>query len=281
MERLVYQQDSVEAAIVEAPPGIQDEKRSSEVLGGIHKNRLPVGEGERSWLGAKISPAAGIWLANVRSTIRMGACSAYAEARCRKDTDFRYALIVSVERETKTLGMFQTGRNRMGGKAMGGRRVSYQEGIELATEFIEILKKNKLIERVEIAGSLRRKKVDSGDIDLVVIPTDGETMNQFLGSLWGWCKPKRKADPLKAKRSGLFKGVQIDVVLATNEDWGSNLMYLSGSAETNIAQRRHAQSMGLMLSNYGVMKDGVRIAGKTEEECYQALGLDWIEPENR
>jgi DNA polymerase (family X) len=61
------------------------------------------------------------------------------------------------------------------------------------------------------------------------------------------------------------------------------MQYFTGSIEHNVSVRQRAVRMGLKLSEYGLyrVEDDVKVAGATEEEVYQALGLQWIPPEMR
>ena len=169
---------------------------------------------------------------------------------------------------------------------MGGRRISWIEGQRIAERVIEHFWSKKLLERVEVAGSLRRycKSSDRdiqvlGDIDLCVIPREG--FNEELGAMFGWQKPRRKSDPLKAKKVGLIEGVQVDFYVTDREGWGAMMMFCTGSFPLNIIQRQKAKGLGFLLNEKGVWKGEQRIAGKTEQECYEALGLDWLESMER
>lgn len=167
----------------------------------------------------------------------------------------------------------------MGGKAMGGRRVSLEEGMDVALQVTEFLLQKGAISSAKVAGSLRRKKPEVGDVDLVVIPDTG--FNEVVGALFGWQKPKRKADPLKAKKSGLWNGVQVDLNPTTEDSMGAAMMFSTGSMETNIRQRVVAKAKGLLLNEKGLFRGEDKIAGPTEEGVYEALGLPFLKPEER
>ncbi len=160
---------------------------------------------------------------------------------------------------------------------MGGRRVSNAEARKIAA----MLEKEfeGLYDRWEIAGSVRRGIETAGDLDLVVIPREG--FNEKLGAMFGWQVPKRKADPLKTKKTGLVDEVQVDFNLTTQEAFGAALMFATGSPQVNIVQRQQAKRLGLLLNEKGVWRGETRIAGKTELECYEALELNWMEPRER
>lgn len=73
----------------------------------------------------------------------------------------------------------------------------------------------------------------------------------------------------------------MDVRIVAPESFGSALLYLTGSKAHSIALRRRARSLGCKLNEYGVFRGAERLAGATEEDAYQALGLPWIAPEPR
>lgn len=166
----------------------------------------------------------------------------------------------------------------MGGAAHGGRRVTYDEGMEIANKVIEWLKP--YISRWQVCGSLRRKRPTSGDVDLVVVPKSAGSevdLNRVLGERWGFKKTK----PDEAKHSGLIDGVQVDCSVCDNEMWGARIMHLTGSVEWNVMQRSAAKKKGMLLNEKGLWKNGKLLASRTEEEVYKALGQVWTKPEER
>ncbi len=79
----------------------------------------------------------------------------------------------------------------------------------------------------------------------------------------------------------LDSGLDVDLRVVPEESYGSALAYFTGSKDHNIALREISIKKGLKLNEYGLWRGEKRIAGKTEEEIYKALGLDYIEPEMR
>src|SRR5690606_10724264 len=73
----------------------------------------------------------------------------------------------------------------------------------------------------------------------------------------------------------------VDLRVLAPESYGAGLYYFTGSKAHNIAVRRLARERGLKLNEYGVWRDGRRIAGRTEREVAQAVGLPLIPPELR
>lgn len=150
---------------------------------------------------------------------------------------------------------------------------------ETAEELSDYLREFKSVEQVTAAGSLRRGRETVGDLDLLVTGREHALIadhfvkhprvRQVLG---------KGEDKVSVK---LDNDMQVDVRLLESESYGAALQYFTGSKEHNVALRERARKMGLKLSEYGLFKGEKAIAGRTEEEVYQKLGLAWIPPELR
>jgi DNA polymerase (family X) len=141
------------------------------------------------------------------------------------------------------------------------------------------------IDRVSVAGSVRRRKETVGDIDFLVSIKDGsdtylieKIMNTFVGM----------DDVVKIVNKGETKssiktkqGLDMDLRLVPSSSFGAALQYFTGSKEHNILLRRIAIKEGLKLNEYGLFRNNRKIKGETEEEIYERLGMDWIPPELR
>jgi len=153
------------------------------------------------------------------------------------------------------------------------------EILPLAKEIEERLKKVKGVKQISMAGSLRRRKETIGDIDILVVTSDPERiMKEFLtlpGIIKVWGKGKTKSS------IRLEIGIDVDLRVVEEKSFGSALQYFTGSKEHNIALRKIAIDLGLKLNEYGVFKGEKYLAGRTEEEVYKALKLQWIPPELR
>jgi DNA polymerase (family X) len=79
----------------------------------------------------------------------------------------------------------------------------------------------------------------------------------------------------------LKTGMEADIRVLPEESFGAGLQYFTGSKDHNVALRRIAQKKGWKLSEYGLFQGSRKIAGRTEEEVYEKLGLQWIPPEMR
>lgn len=76
-------------------------------------------------------------------------------------------------------------------------------------------------------------------------------------------------------------GFKLTLGSSREASFGSALLYFTGSKETNITMRKIAIRKGLKLNEYGVYRGEERVAGKTEEEVFRSLGMQYIEPELR
>jgi DNA polymerase (family 10) len=79
------------------------------------------------------------------------------------------------------------------------------------------------------------------------------------------------------------EGIQVDLRVVEPAAFGAALLYFTGSKQHNIRVREMAVRKRLKISEYGVFREstGRRVAGRTEEEVYAAIGLPWIPPELR
>ncbi len=149
----------------------------------------------------------------------------------------------------------------------------------IAKEVLEKLKNLKEVEKISLAGSLRRKRETIGDCDILVVSKNPKKVMNFFVSLPGvekiWGKGGTKASV------HMKDGFDMDLRIVPQKSYGSALQYFTGSKEHNIITRKIAIDKGLKLSEYGVFSGLKMIAGATEEEVYKAIGLDWIAPEIR
>jgi len=151
-----------------------------------------------------------------------------------------------------------------------------------------IEKAGKAAESVTPAGSLRRGKETVGDLDLLVTLADGHTSQKHVDALAKHILTFPGIDQTLAHGENkvsftLENGLQVDVRLLEKENFGAALLYFTGSKEHNVALRGRANDMGLTLNEYvlATLKGEKRVAGRTEEEIYSKLKLDFIPPELR
>jgi DNA polymerase (family X) len=153
---------------------------------------------------------------------------------------------------------------------------------DVANELTEFLNGVPGVEKVTPAGSLRRGRETVGDLDLLVTgPGAADALEKFVAH------PKAHEvlgkGPNKASIKFGFESLQVDLRALPAESYGAALQYFTGSKDHNVTLRLRAQKMGFTLSEYALarVENGERVAGATEEEIYEKLGLAWIPPELR
>ena len=152
------------------------------------------------------------------------------------------------------------------------------------------------VERIEVAGSFRRRRETIGDVDLLVqaeLPAPA-VMEHFtaFGSV------ERVVSAGDTRGSVVLRsGLEVDLRVIPGRSFGAALHYFTGSKEHNIAVRQIAQRQGLRVNEWGVFRvpegvdpddvgkeDGERVAGETESSVFEVLGMAWVPPvlrENR
>jgi len=143
----------------------------------------------------------------------------------------------------------------------------------------ERLKKLKEVERLVAAGSVRRWKETIGDADILVISNDSRPVMDYFVSLPEVARVYAKG--LTKSAVQLNNGLDVDLRVVEKKSYGAALSYFTGSKDHNVALREIALKKGYKLNEYGLFKGKKQIAGETEEEIYEKLGLDYIEPEMR
>jgi len=151
----------------------------------------------------------------------------------------------------------------------------------------EYLKKYLGFDKVTPAGSLRRGRDTVGDLDILV-----------TGSACCSEEERQKAIAYVAQYPPLMdliasgdnkisfhvrSGMQVDVRLLPPESFGAAMQYFTGSKAHNVALRQRALKMGYTLNEYSLatLEGEKPVAGKTENEIYSKLKLDYIPPEMR
>jgi DNA polymerase (family 10) len=153
--------------------------------------------------------------------------------------------------------------------------------LPVAMEIIEQLKKAAAIGRIEIAGSIRRRKDTIKDIDMVATSCVPE---QVMAAFVGLPQVERVIMHGPTRSSIVIReGVQVDLRVVEPESFGAALAYLTGSKGHNVLLRDMAVKQGLKINEYGIFreKDGRRLGGGEEADVYRTLGLPYIPPELR
>jgi DNA polymerase (family 10) len=144
------------------------------------------------------------------------------------------------------------------------------------------------IETVDVVGSVRRRTDTIGDLDFLAIGARaGPIIRHFVE--YPDVESVAMAGSTRASVS-LQSGLQVDLRVVPAKSYGAAMHYFTGSKEHNIAIRQRAMARGLRVSEYGVFRTGAedegeatgtRVGGSIEAEIFDAVGLQYIEPELR
>lgn len=163
-------------------------------------------------------------------------------------------------------------------------RTPLREVEKRANEILQVIQKIRGVEKVIIAGSIRRRKETIGDIDMLV-QTELNQRKKVVTLLLNHLPIAKVLAKGITKLSMILSGhaMQLDIRLVTRDEFGAALLYLTGSKEHNIRLRTLARERGYKINEYGLfdIKTGKKIAGKTEEDMYAALQMRYIPPEQR
>lgn len=158
-------------------------------------------------------------------------------------------------------------------------RWSLGEVLPIANEIFANLQNLDEVKRINFAGSLRRKKELVGDVDILISAGSTKGIMDTFTSFKNIAKITSKGDTKSSIR--LQSGFDVDLRVVAENSFGAALQYFTGSKNHNIKIRKLAISKGYKLSEYGLFRNGKRIAGKDEKDIYQKLGLFYIPPELR
>ena len=155
----------------------------------------------------------------------------------------------------------------------------------VADSFVREIKKIKEAGKIETAGSLRRRKETVKDIDILVVSSHPDKIMDRFTSLSLAAEVLAKGE---TKASVLAKegNIQVDLRVVSKKSFGSAWLYFTGSKEFNIKLRQLAIKNNYKINEYGLFsrspkKSGKFVAGKSEEDVFSALGMDYIPAELR
>ncbi len=163
-------------------------------------------------------------------------------------------------------------------KISGGRRLlGYAEPEVRKIE--EALRRLPGVEKLVVAGSFRRRKETIGDVDVLAVAGKPKAIMDFFVNMPQVARVYAHGETKSAVK--IASGLDVDLRVVPAESYGAALNYFTGSKDHNVALRQTAMRHGWKLNEYGLFKGRKQIAGRTEEEIYEKLGLDYIPPEMR
>jgi DNA polymerase (family 10) len=162
-------------------------------------------------------------------------------------------------------------------------RIRLDEAMGAAYIVTELLRELAGTQRIQTAGSLRRRAETIGDVDILV--SSGKSKKASERIIEGFTKAPFVEEILASgptKGSAIIRTettpVQVDVRVVPKESFGAAAQYFTGSKEHNVRLREIAIKAGLKLNEYGLFKGEKMVAGDVEEEIYKKLKLAYIEP---
>ena len=155
--------------------------------------------------------------------------------------------------------------------------VAYEDGMK----YLRYLEKCKKIRKISIAGSLRRMKETIGDLDILTCSKDPDAVMEYFVHYPEVSQVLAKGT---TKSSVMLNDtLQVDLRIVEEKSYGAALQYFTGSKDHNVVLRSLAIKKGFKLNEYGLFDKTTEkyIAGKTEEDVYNKIGMQYIEPELR
>jgi len=160
------------------------------------------------------------------------------------------------------------------------KRIPIGKALPFAQELLSYLRAVRGVEKVEIAGSLRRMRETVGDLDILAAANSSQAvMNAFT----------QHPDVIRVLSQGevkssveYYQNMRAQLWVHSPERYGTALQYATGSKDHNVRLRELALKQGLSLSEQSFIKDdGTEILCADEKKVYATLGLPWIPPELR
>lgn len=166
------------------------------------------------------------------------------------------------------------------------KRTPLYEAVQEAESVIKYIKENKFVKKIEYAGSLRRRQETIGDIDILVCTSHKDNSPKNVKTIMDHFVKIPYTEKILAHgptKSALIleSGIQVDLRVLDEKEYGAALHYFTGSKAHNIRIRDMAKKKGLKVSEYGVFKGKKMIGGEKEEDVFKAVGLPYIIPELR
>jgi DNA polymerase (family X) len=173
--------------------------------------------------------------------------------------------------------------------ATAGKRLRWSEAEPIVYDILEHLRSGLPEVKAEPAGSFRRGKETIGDIDILVTGVAADQVMDHFAKFPGISQELARGPTKMSVR--VAPELQVDLRVVPEESFGAALQYFTGSKEHNVVLRSRAKDRGLKVNEYGVYHAkeveseaeaiSQSVAGRTEADVYQAIGLPWIPPELR
>src|SRR5262249_39755277 len=129
----------------------------------------------------------------------------------------------------------------------------------IAMGIVGELRRRAPVDRLEIAGSLRRRRESVGDLDVLATSLEPEKVFDAFTTLPDVATIRLRG-PTKSTVV-VAGGLQVDLRVVEPAAFGAALQYFTGSKDHNVTIRTRARDLGLKVNEYGVYRGEERIAG--------------------
>lgn len=164
-------------------------------------------------------------------------------------------------------------------------KFEYAEARKVADQITKELEPHCL--RCEVVGSVRREAVEVGDIELLIIPGPYEIgllkdgLPEVVDS-WEHVKGKLHPDKCKYVRRLHPSGIEIDIFFANQDNWGYLKAIRTGSKDfSHKILARNWYRLGYRGLKGNLTKNGKIVPVPEEQDLFDLIGLEWIEPQHR
>lgn len=187
-------------------------------------------------------------------------------------------------------GKIKLGKNQLLG-------LKYSDDLETKIPRNEITKVGKMVSKmlaklsktakIQVVGSYRRQKAESGDIDMILIDSKNKPnlLLELIKELEKYIVGTFSFG--STKFSGIIKtpyshrARQLDILYVPFEDYHTALLHFTGSGIFNRRMRLIAKDKGYKLSEKGLLKGKKKLPIRSEKEVFEILGMKYLEPQER
>lgn len=175
--------------------------------------------------------------------------------------------------------MIATLSNTLGKKAADTKRYRLDQIGPVAERIVSLLKPSRGLIRIEIAGSIRRRREDPKDIDIVASCDDSAEIMEHFTTM----EEVQNVVMNGPTRSSVIlrSGIHVDLRAVSDDEFATTLHHFTGAKAHNIELRTIASKAGIKINEYGVFRGDLRLPSSTETEIYRSLGMPFIVPELR
>ncbi len=153
------------------------------------------------------------------------------------------------------------------------------QALREAGQLVDYLKKQKGLQKIEVAGSVRRHKEIVKDIDLLVTAKDPKKIHDAFVK---YPQVESVIAHGETKSSVALKsGMNSDLRTVSEKEFPFALYYFTGSKEHNVEMRTIAKRAGYKINEYGLFKGTRFIPCQSEEAIFEKFGFHYIPPELR